>query len=163
MLTVTFEVPRSVEETWSFVAEDYFANHIRWDAGLQRLEQLDDGRIRSGLRGREIRSLGGEQVSEFEVTVVEPTKRLAMRDDPGLWALERTYVFEPTECGTSVTFRFDMGPKRLWFKLLFPIVSRLVIYRQVRANMERLRDLLTEDRIHLDQMSSRIDQEGFSS
>lgn len=163
MLTVIFETPTSVAHVWSFVAENYFPNHIQWDAGLQRLEQLDDGPVRRGLRGREVRSFGGEQVSEFEVTVVDPPKRLVIRDDPGLWTLERTYSFEPTERGTAVTFRFDMQPNRLWLKLVFPIVSRLVIHRQVRANMERLRELLTANRLHLRQTSSRIDQEGSSS
>lgn len=160
MLTVTFEIPGSIEDAWSFVAENYFANHLQWDTGLQRLEQLDDGPVRRGLRGREVRSFGGEQVSEFEVTVVDPPKRLVMRDEPGLWTLERTYAFEPTDRGTSVTFTFDMRPNRGWLKLVFPIVSRLVIHRQVRANMERLRGLLTVHHLHPQKMSSKIDRAG---
>jgi hypothetical protein len=150
MLSVTFHVPLSIERCWTFVAEDYFENHPRWDPGLTRLDRLDDGPLRPGTRGREVRSFAGEQIGEFEVVGLDRPRRLVLRDVPGLWSLERSYTFRPDGDGTAVTFGFDMRPERWWFRLLFPVVSRLVIYRQVRANMERLRTLLTEQRAAVD-------------
>lgn len=95
------------------------------------------------MRGKEVRRFLGTQVTTFRVAEYEPHRRFSLQDDPGVWALERTYEIEPRHDGALVTFVFDMLPRARWFRLLHPLV-RGVIQRQVRANMNRLQALLSQ-------------------
>lgn len=141
-LRVRFDVAAPIEDVRRFVIADYFSNHTRWDRGLRELVALDDGPLRPGTRGREVRQFLGRQETEFEIVEVADT-RLRLRDEPSAWTLERTYVLEPTETGTSVTFIFAMDPNGGLFRLAYPI-ARPVIARQVRRNMGVLAGLLDQ-------------------
>lgn len=142
MFSVTFEVPVSAAQAYDFIATNYFVNHTSWDPGVVSTEPLDEGPVRRGLRGREVRRFLGTQVTSFEVTEYDDSGHtFALRDDPGVWDLERTYQVEPHRDGARVTFVFDLTPRARWFRLVHPL-ARGSIHRQVRANMDRLQGLL---------------------
>lgn len=140
-LVVAFDVDAPLEETHAFVIRDFFVNHARWDPGITEIVALDDGPVRPGKRGREVRSFMGTKVTEFEV-VEAGTRRLTVRDVPSTWALDRTWELEPAANGTRVTFTFDMQPRNPLFRVAYP-VAKVVIARQVRQNMRRLARMLS--------------------
>lgn len=139
-LEIPFETSADAETVSRFMIDGYFANHQRWDQGLAELVELDDGPMRPGKRGREVRSFMGRQETEFEIVEVTD-RRLRLQDDPSMWTLERIYAVEPHASGARVTFTFDMAPNHPAFRLAFPVARRFIA-RQVRANMQVLADLL---------------------
>lgn len=141
-LRVRFDVAAPIEDVRRFVIDEYFTNHTRWDRGLLDLVALDGESTRPGARGRETRQFLGRQETEFEIVEVTDT-RLRLRDEPSAWTLERTYELEPSGAGTTVTFTFAMEPNRGLFRLAYPL-SRPVIARQVRRNMDELAGLLEQ-------------------
>jgi hypothetical protein len=140
-LVVAFDVHASVEGTHAFIIHDFFLNHQRWDPGIIELVALDDGPVRPGKRGREVRRFMGTKVTEFEVVEAD-ARRLTIRDVPSAWTLERTWAFEPTPAGTRITFTFDMRPRTPLFRLAYPL-AKVPIARQVRQNMNRLHRILS--------------------
>lgn len=143
MLTVNFTVTTPPSAAFDYMVTDYFAHHPLWDPGVVATEPLDEGPMRPGLRGEETRRFLGSRTTRFTVVAVEPGQRLVLRDEPGVWELTRIYEFTPDQRGTAVTFHFDMTPRARWFRLLHPAV-RPLIDRQVRTNMERLRQHLSQ-------------------
>lgn len=139
-LVVAFDVHAPVEETHAFVIRDFFLNHQRWDPGIVELVALDDGPVRPGKRGREVRRFMGTKVTEFEVVEVD-ARRLTIRDVPSAWTLERTWALEPISAGTRITFTFDMRSRTPLFRLAHPL-AKVPIARQVRQNMNRLQRIL---------------------
>lgn len=140
MFEIEFEVDRPFEEARRFVIADYFENHRRWDPGLLELDRLDDGPLREGVRGREVRRFLGRQETVFEI-VEMGEGRLRLVDEPSMWRLERTYELTPTSSGCRFRFRFDMQPQAALFRVVHPVARRF-IRRQVEANMAVLRGLL---------------------
>ncbi len=137
------EVPVGPTAAYRFIAENYAANHPRWDAGIQHVNLPNP--VAAGARGSEVRRfLGRESTSHFEVLAAEPPRRFVLRDEPAVWALTRTYTIEPFRPGVSrISLEFDMRPRALAFRLAFPLVGRL-IRRQVRATVRQLGEVLTE-------------------
>ena len=137
------EVPVEPTAAYRFIAENYAANHPRWDAGIQRVHL--SGPVAPGARGSEVRRfLGRESTSQFEVLGAEPPRRFVLRDEPAVWALTRTYTIEPLRPGvTRIGLEFDMRPRALGFRLAFPLIIRM-IHRQVRATVRELGKVLTQ-------------------
>jgi hypothetical protein len=137
------EVPVGAAAAYRFIAENYAANHARWDAGIQRVDL--PGPVVPGARGSEVRRfLGRKSASRFEVLAAEPPRRFVLRDEPAIWALTRSYTIDALGPGASrVALDFDMRPRALGFRLAFPLVGRL-IRRQVRATVRQMGEVLTQ-------------------
>lgn len=137
-------VPKRAEDVWSFVVDGFYANHSKWDPAVVECRPIDGGkRIERGARGVEVRTFGGKQAAEFEVTDVEPRRRFVFKNLTGPFELLRTYTFEPTGpdgAQTRLTFTFEMSPKG-GMKLMFPLFRR-TIRKQVETNIDRLARLM---------------------
>lgn len=134
-------VGRTPEEVWSYVADDYFDHHPRWDPAILEMTALTPGPVGVGTRGIETRRFVTRQRAEFEVTAFEPPRRFAFSNRSGPFSVERAYTFAPDGDGTLLVFDFTMSPKgvmRLPFRWL-----RSTIERQVRANIARIPALLS--------------------
>jgi hypothetical protein len=136
-------VPRNTASVWAFVVEEFFTNHPKWDLAITECRRLDGNAapIQKGTRGLEVRSFGGKQSAEFEVTELERQQRFAFRNTTGPFELNRVYTFEPDGGATRLTFSFQMAPKGA-MKVLFPLF-RGTIRRQVETNIGRLVQLLS--------------------
>jgi uncharacterized protein YndB with AHSA1/START domain len=139
-VTVERTVPCAPEEVWRFVVDGYFEHHHRWDPAVTEMTKLTAGPLAVGTRGREVRSFGGKQAAEFEVTELEAPRRFAFRNTSGPFELERSYDFEERGGTTQLVFRFRMRPKGV-MRLLFPLVRRK-IGGQVEANIDRIPGLV---------------------
>jgi len=98
---VEFDVPVSV--AYAFLADP--RNRPEWQSSLTRVEMLDEGAPRVGMRWRD--HTAARLVADMEITVLEPGEVWA---EAGQWrALSAMLVlsFEPTAtgCAVDVTFR----------------------------------------------------------
>lgn len=133
---LTRTVAADPDTVWRFVAEDFFANHRKWDPAIVELRQLTPAPIGEGTRGVEVRQFGGRQEAEFVVTAFVPRQRFAFSNTTGPFALERSYDFT----ASGFTFHFRMAGKGM-MRLLFPLL-RGTIAKQVEGNIDRLCGLL---------------------
>lgn len=140
---VEFDVTTSPQNAFEFIAVGYFQNHASWDPGVIATEPIDGSHVRSGLRGSETRRFMGTRTTSFVITELQAPRLFELRDQPHTWHLTRTYQIEPQGEGARITFVFDMSPRARWFRALHPIV-RPMINRQVRTNMKRLDQLLSQ-------------------
>ena len=139
-LTLQLNVDRPADAVWSFVAENFFANHPKWDPAIVEMRQLTAGGMGEGTQGVEVRRFGGKQEAAFVVREFRPTSRFSFDNTSGPFELKRSYSFQPANGSTRIEFRFIMAPKGV-MKLFFPLL-RGMIAGQVRANIGRLTDLL---------------------
>ena len=98
------------------------------------------GRRHQGDRGAPVH---GQQSADFEVTEFEPGRRFAFTNTSGPFALDRTFSFEASDRGTKLSFDFDMTPRILPVRMLFPLVNK-TIASQVRSNIGNLEKLLSK-------------------
>jgi hypothetical protein len=139
--TVDIHVTPSPEKCFDYVAEDFFANHRRWDPAIAALTQTAPGPIGVGTTGREVRRFGTRQAVDFRVTEFDRPRRFAFTNTSGPFWLDRAYTFTPADGGTDIRFTFVMRPRTLPFRILGPLVKGTIV-RQVEANIHRLEGLL---------------------
>jgi hypothetical protein len=139
----SFEVARPPVEVFEYVAAGFFEHHPLWDHYLVELRQHSPGPVTVGITGTEVRRFMGQQSSDFEITEFDVPRRFSLTNTSGPFALDRTYTFEPSGQGTRVQFDFDMEPRQLPVRLLFPLIRR-TIAAQVTTNIGNLERLLAE-------------------
>lgn len=140
-IQTTFHSAKPPAEVFSFIAENFFENHSKWDPDLLENTKLTDGPIGVGTEGRAVTKFAGKQVSNFKITQYEPNERFVFINTSGPVALERSYFFKPSQDGAEVTFIFEMLPKTLMTKLAFPIL-KAVTEKRVHQNIRTLETLL---------------------
>jgi hypothetical protein len=141
---IEIEVPVAQTDAFTYVAENYFENHHRWNPAIIELTKLTDGPVGVGTRGRETRRFVVKQPADFEVTAYDPPHHFAFTNTTGAFALDRSYTFEPAPAGTLITVSMQMGARKPIARVLLPIVGG-TIGKQVRSNIARLRDLLSAE------------------
>jgi uncharacterized protein YndB with AHSA1/START domain len=103
--TVRYDVP--VHDAFVYLADP--RNRPEWQSSLKRVELLDDGEPRVGLRWRDLTSV--RMAPEMEITTLEPDVLWA---ETGRWrAMEAdlTLRFAPHRGGCSVDVEFEVrGP-----------------------------------------------------
>jgi len=141
-MQVEERIDRALDDVWKFVVIEYFEHHGCWDDAITEMTKLTPGPLGVGTRGREVRSFGGKQAAEFEVTELVEPNRFAFRNTSGPFAVERAYELHATPSGTRLVFSFRMRPKGPT-KVLFPLL-RSKVASQVRANIGRIPGLVEE-------------------
>jgi uncharacterized membrane protein len=139
-ITATADVHRPAEELFAFVAD--MENNPRWQQGQVSCEWTTPPPIGVGSRyDQHARFLGRDIVSTFEVTELEPDRRIRIRTVDGPMPMDITREVEPTGDGRSrVTATIRGGPTGP-LRLLDPLTRRMV-QRSVRGDYERLGRLL---------------------
>jgi carbon monoxide dehydrogenase subunit G len=140
-------VHRPVQEVFQYISNP--DNAAEWVAGIARSEKVTEGRMREGVRGRQVRNFLGQEISaDWEVTAFEPNRRIEVTVNSGPLAGAR--VAEATESApgeavesTRVSYTFDGEPQGLWRALRFtePVATR-IFRRQVRSDFTTLKEIL---------------------
>ena len=143
LVHVSFDVEKSPAEVFDFVAAGFFEHHPLWDPAITELTNHTPGPVGVGTKGTEVRRFLGKQSADFEVVEFEPGRRFAFTNTSGPLALDRTFSFEASVRGTKLSFDFDVTPKPLPMKLLFPLVSKRIA-SQVRTKIGNLEKLLSK-------------------
>lgn len=118
-------------------------NIALYSSNMMSYEQLTEGSVGTGTRNRGTIKVAGKQL-EFTAEVIEfeLDGRLMSRsiESPVSFLLEMTY--EDVDAGTKVSWHQDSPPFGGFFgKLADPLVSRMYA-KDVRSNLEKLKDLL---------------------
>ncbi len=134
------EINRPVEEVFSYV--DNPENLPQWSALALEARKEAQGPLREGDRFTAVgKFLGRRFETPFEVSSYEPNRRYTHRATGGpLPRQEWTYTYEEVSGGTRLT-RVAEGEPSGFFKLADPLIER-ALKRQVRADLENLKDLL---------------------
>jgi carbon monoxide dehydrogenase subunit G len=112
-----------------------------WQPSLQELDVETDGETRVGTSGREVRRAGGRRVeSRFEVTELEPDRRLAISTSSSAADVDVVFELEPDGAGTRITSTLHVrlkGALRFMERAL-----RGQVEGQTRDDLLRLDELL---------------------
>lgn len=136
----TILIERAPEDVHQFLMEE--DNAVLWQSNLVDFELLsDDYRKGSMLRG--VNKVAGRKIDwEAEVAEHEFGKSALMRSTKAPMGFELEYLFAPVDGGTEMTYHMTVQEFGGFFgKLADPLVVRLY-GKDVRSNLEKLKELL---------------------
>ncbi|HEX9887878.1 MAG TPA: SRPBCC family protein [Nitriliruptorales bacterium] len=137
--SITIDVPG--QTVWDFITEP--ENNLLVSSNLEEFEQVGEDPVGVGTRFQGIVKVAGRKLSwSNEVAVYDEPKAFHTRSVES--PIDFTYDtdLEPDGDGTKVTVHQDIGSFGGFFgKLADPIVLRMY-RRDVRANLEKMKELL---------------------
>ena len=137
--TNTVEIARPPADVFAFIADGTTAP--RWRSGVLDIA-LRSGEGRGAVYEQGVKGPFGRRVpADYEVTDYEPDRLLRFRAIAGPVPPEGSYVLEPTERGTRVTFALRCSPSGM-AKLMTPMVAGTM--RSEVSQLETLRAVLEE-------------------
>lgn len=142
MIEVTSEVAidRPADEVFTFLADA--ENNPTWQQGMQRCKWTTTPPIREGsIYEQEARMLGKTITSTFEVTDLQPGRRITVRTIESTFPIEVTRSVEPTSETTCRAGAHVTGDPSGMFKLAAPLLRKMV-ERSVRGDYRRLKEHL---------------------
>jgi len=84
--------------------------------------------------------LGRRVETEYEVTELEPGRKIAFKSIHGTFPINGAYAFTPAGDATDVNFKIE-GESSGFFKLADPLLNRL-LQRQWDTNLANIKDVL---------------------
>ena len=135
----TVTIRRPVQDVFAFLAD--FENIPKWNYAVVETEKTSPGPVGVGSTYRQLRSIPTRSEEGFQVTGFEPTSRLEIHGDIGLFTATMGYLLEPTGDGTRLTNVVDLQPAAGPVRLLAPLAASRV-KTAVAANLDTLKQLL---------------------
>jgi carbon monoxide dehydrogenase subunit G len=116
------ETALPVQDAFDFIAD--FANSSRWDPGVASSERIDGGPLAVGARYRlGVRVAGRVNEMIYEVTALEPPRRVVLAGRGSGVAAVDDIRFEESAAGTVIDYRADIRLQGL-LRLLEPFLGR---------------------------------------
>ncbi len=137
-------IARPPQEVFDFLSK--FENIAVYDSSVTASEQIGDGPLGVGTRGRGTSKIMGRQFDwTVEITEFDPPRRMVSRSVEGKLDFTVTLTLEPADGGTRLTQRInaESGLGGVFGKLADSLVERAQ-GRTVRANLETLAEWLVE-------------------
>ncbi|HEX2072947.1 MAG TPA: SRPBCC family protein [Geodermatophilus sp.] len=133
-------IRRPCAEVAAYAADP--ANAPEWYENISSVEWRTPPPVAVGSRIAFVASFLGRRLAyTYEVTDLEPGRRLVMRTTDGPFPMETTYTWEPLDAGaTRMTLRNRGGPGGFQ-GLLAPFMA-VAVRRANRKDLARLRELL---------------------
>lgn len=119
-----------------------FANAERWDPGVASSVRLDPGPVRVGARYRLGIRMGGRIASmDYEITELEPGRRVVLAGHGSSVEAVDDITFEATPTGTAIRYVADIRLRGL-LRLVAPFAGGAFrrIAEQARDGMQRVLD-----------------------
>ena len=138
----TVTIRRPAEDVFAFLAD--FENVPRWNHAIESTT-MSPGPVGVGSTYHQIRSEPKRSEEGFEVTVFEPSRRLAVDGMIGPFHARVEYLLEPIGGATKLTNTVELEPASAVSKLLAPF-ARSRIKTAVAENLGVLKQLLESDR-----------------
>jgi carbon monoxide dehydrogenase subunit G len=135
-------IRRTPEEVFMFLAD--FENVPRWNYAIESTTKVSPGPVGMGTVYNQIRSIPSRAEEDFEVTVFEPGRRLAIEGTVGPFRARVSYLLESVGNATRLTNDVELEPSSSLTRILAP----LAVYRvkaAVAENLEELRLILEAD------------------
>ena len=114
-------IARPVDEVFAFLAD--FENVPRWNYAIEETRKTSSGPVGVGTTYRQIRSIPTRTEEEFEVTALEPGRRLEIAGTIGPFHGTLTYVLEQADGGTTLTNTAVLEPSSAALRLAGPLVG----------------------------------------
>ena len=132
------EIPKPVHEVFTKVED--FSQAPRWLTGCVELRR--EGDAGSGARVHyEFKQGAGVKALEGVLTTYEPDRRLTMSFADKMFEIIVDFTFSSTAAGTRVDHAIAIEPKRIFGKLMAPLL-RAGNRKQVEHNLSRLSEIL---------------------
>ena len=138
----TVTIRRPAEDVFVFLAD--FENVPSWNHAIQSITKTSPGPVGVGSTYRQIRSEPSRSEDGFEVTVFEPTRRLAIDGEIGPFHARVDYRLEPIEGATRLINGVELEPSSAVSKLLAPF-ARSRVKAGVAENLDTLKQILETD------------------
>jgi Polyketide cyclase / dehydrase and lipid transport len=138
----TVIIQRPAEEIFAFLAD--FENIPKWNYAIDDTSQVSAGPVAVGTRYRQTRSVPSRSTEDFEVTVFEPARRLAIHGQIGPFRADISYELEATAGATKLVNHVDLDPSRAVPGLLAPLAAPR-IKTAVARNLAKLKLVLEGD------------------
>ena len=135
------ETRLGLDQAFAFVAD--FANSAQWDPGVASSVRLNPGPLEVGARYRlGIRMAGRVTPMEYEITELEPGRRVVLTGRGSGVAAVDDISFEATKAGTAITYIADIRLVGL-MRLLGPFTGGAFkrIGENARDGMQRTLDM----------------------
>jgi uncharacterized protein YndB with AHSA1/START domain len=137
------EIARPPAEVAAFAADP--ANATRWYENIESVQPRYAGQPTVGSRAEyTARFLGRSMTYTYEITELEPGRRLVMSTDEGPFPMETTYTWEEVPGGTRMTLR-NRGEPSGFAGVAAPLMER-AIRRANRKDLSRLKGVLETQR-----------------
>jgi hypothetical protein len=117
-IKTTIEIGRPQDEVFAYMTD--LRNAKEWSVGL--VDVSYDGELAEGTSGRDVRKLGGKQITMPWKVVIFDTPRRATFEYGDPFPATAEFSFDPTARGTKVTCETHLRPKGLW-RLLGPVMA----------------------------------------
>jgi len=135
--TNTVEIARPPAEVFAFLADA--TNERQWRSGIIDIARKSGDGVGTvyehGVKG----PFGRRVPADFEITALDPERRIAFRPLAGPVRPEGSFELEPAAAGTRVTFTLRCTPTGM-AKLMTPMVTKTM--RSEVGQLERLREVL---------------------
>ncbi|MFI5079615.1 MAG: SRPBCC family protein [Streptosporangiales bacterium] len=135
----TVTIQRPAEEVFAFLAD--FENIPKWNYAIEETHKTSAGPVGVGTRYRQTRSIPGRSVEDFEVTVFEPARRLAIQGQIGPFQAQISYELEAAAGATRLVNNVELDPSRAALRLVAPLAAPK-IKAAVAQNLGKLKLVL---------------------
>ena len=104
----TVTIRRAPREVFAFLAD--FQNLPKWNYAIEQTVKVSPGPDGVGATYRQTRSLPRRGEEDFEVTVFDPPRRLAIYGQIGPFRARISYLLEAADGGTRLTNSVELEP-----------------------------------------------------
>jgi hypothetical protein len=120
----TVRIQRPADRVFACIEQHAWTNEPAWEPEVLRVEPLDRGGIRVGGRvAMTRRDFGRTQTTSYEITALEPPRRLAIRHLDGPMDFTLEFLVKPAgENAADVTASVEMSPRGAW-RVLAPVFA----------------------------------------
>ena len=139
-VTAAVDIDRPAEQVFDYLSD--MANNPKWQKGMQECRWTSDPPLRVGSTYDQVaKFLGKEILSSFEVTELDPGRRVRIQTTSGSMPLDITRSVEPRgDDRTAVSANIKGDPSGL-FRIAAPLM-RFMVQRSVNKDYRRLKVLL---------------------
>jgi uncharacterized membrane protein len=136
--TNTVTIHRRTSEVFAFLA--HLENVPLWNYAISETRKISAGPVAVGSRYRQIRTLPTRSEESFEVTELEPDRRLSIRGSLGPFHGDISYLLDPVGESTTLTNTMSLQPSGP-LRLVAPLVASRV-KAAVAGNLDTLKQIL---------------------
>jgi hypothetical protein len=136
-------IQRPPTEVFAFLSD--WSNNPRWQKGMQSCTWTSEPPLRVGSTYDQVATFMGRTiVSSFEVAELEPVAKVRIRTTASSLPLDITRLVAPAGDGATTVTAIVRGHPGGVMRLFNPLM-RLLVQRSVRADYDRLKELLDPD------------------
>ena len=135
----TVTIDRPTDEVFAFLAD--FENIPMWNYAIEQTTKTSAGPVGVGTRYHQTRSVPNRGVEDFEVTVFEPARRLALHGQIGPFQAQISYKLEAVAGSTRLVNNVELDPSPAALRLVAPLTTPK-IKAAVAQNLGKLKQVL---------------------